>query len=135
MIVNHLLNYENVTLVACNNKLDLIQQLKSFGIKVNAIDYDPKFYNLKESCYEIKDFIFDKVYFGECVVNFNCEKTYPLGMVYTGDMILIGDNDQHNGDCNPISSCEQLIEQNKIIHVYESYIEEDHFIVYGTNIS
>jgi hypothetical protein len=50
-------------------------------------------------------------------------------------MILIGDNDQHNGDCNPIESCEQLIIQNKITKVYSTAIDGKHFIVHGTNIS
>lgn len=145
MIIDHLLNYNSVTLLACNVQFELISHLKAFDIAVTAIDYDPKFANdqiyrvwntfeHKEN-YIVKDFIFDKVEFGECVVNFNCEKTYPIGRIYKGDMVLIGDNDQHNGDCNPISSFEQLIEQNKITEVFEQYQDDKHFIVYGTNIS
>lgn len=135
MIINHLLNYNSVTLVACNDRLELIDNLKSFEIDVNAIDYDPKFFGSGGSGYEVKDCIFDEVEFGECVVHFNCEKTYPIGRLYKGDMILIGDNDRHNGDCNPVTSCEQLIEQNQIVEVFEQYINGKHFIVYGTNIS
>jgi len=145
MINDHLLNYNDVTLLACNNQFELISHLKAFDISVTAIDYDPKFadagifttwnaLDIKEN-YIVKDFIFDNIKFGECIVHFNCEKTYPIGRLYKGDMILIGDNDQHNGDCNPITSCEQLIEQNKITKVFDQYQDGKHFIVYGTNIS
>ena len=63
------------------------------------------------------------------------ETTWPIGKIYKGDMILIGDNDMHNGDCNPISSHEQLIEQNGITEVYNKIIDGKHFIVYGSNLS
>lgn len=128
-----LLEYDIVTLVACNDKKQLIEDLLSMGIEVKAYDYDPYFNNFEH--YEIKDFVFDEVELKGCVVNFNCEKTYPLGLIYKGDMILIGDNDQHNGDCNPITSCEQLIKQNNINTIYNSYTDGKHFIVHGNNIS
>ena len=128
-----LLEYDTVTLVACNDKKQLIEDLLSMGIEVKAYDYDPYFNNFEH--YEIKDFVFDEVELKGCVVNFNCEKTYPLGLIHKGDMILIGDNDKHNGDCNPIESCEQLIIQNKITQVYSTSINGKHFIVHGNNIS
>lgn len=128
-----LLEYESLTFVACNDKAELIANLLLLDIDLNIIDYDPKF--MDNPLYTVRDFIFDDVEFKECVVNFNCEKTYPLGKVYKGDMILIGDNDCHNGDCNPISSTQQLIEQNDIKTVYKEYVDGKHFIVYGTNIS
>jgi len=128
-----LLEYDIVTLVACNDKKQLIKDLFSMGIQVKAYDYDPHFKDFEH--YEVKDFVFDEVELKGCVVNFNCEKTYPLGLIYKGDMILIGDNDKHNGDCNPIENCEQLITQNEIKHVYSTDINGKHFIVHGTNIS
>lgn len=128
-----LLEYDTVTLVACNDRKELINDLTSMGVEVTAYDYDPHFKDAEY--YEIKDFVFDDVKLEGCVVNFNCEKTYPLGLIYKGDMILIGDNDQHNGDCNPITSCEQLIKQNNINTVYNSYIDGKHYVVHGTNIS
>ena len=128
------LEYEHLIFVACNDKSKLIDNLISMSVDVIAYDYDPKFIGAPN--YLVKDFIFDDVDFNcECVVNWNCEKTYPLGKIYTGDMILIGDNKQHNGDCNPIESCEQLITQNEIKHVYSTAIIGKHFIVHGTNIS
>lgn len=128
------LEYEHLIFVACNDKTKLINGLINMGINVTAYDYDPKFIGV--SNYEVKDFIFDKVDFNcECIVNWNCEKTYPLGKVYTGDMILIGDNKQHNGDCNPIVSCEQLILQNNIKTVYSMFEKNNHYVVHGSNIS
>ena len=132
-MVELFLEYENITFVACGDKSNIITDLESMDINIRAYDYDPFFKDYKN--YIIKDFIFDNVDFDECVVNFNCEKTYPLGKVYKGDMILIGDNDCHNGDCNPITSTQQLIEQNDIKTVYKEYVDGKHFIVHGTNIS
>ena len=128
------LEYQKIIFVACNDKTKLIEGLKSMGIETIAYDYDPKFKSNPN--YMVKDFIFDDIKFdAELVVHWNCEKTYPLGRIYKGDMLLIGDYDLHNGDCNPISSCEQLIEQNLITQVYESYKYGKHFIVHGNNLS
>ena len=132
-MIDNLMAYDTVTLVACNERDKLIEVLTDFDIKVTAIDYDKKF----EDKYICKDFVFDKVEFGECVVHFNCEKTYPLGKIYKGDMILIGDDQGHNGDPNPITSVQDLIEQNNITKVFEkqSWHENGvtHYLVWGTN--
>ena len=37
-------------------------------------------------------------------------------------LILKGDDKEHNGDCNPIKSIDQLIEQNNITNVYDSFV-------------
>ena len=118
--------YESVTLVACNDRSELIYKLSGIGIQINVIDYDPKFDNPR-------DVIFDNVKFSELVVDFNAEKHYPIGKVYKGDMIVIGDNDQHNGDCNPIDNVDILIEQNNIKTIDFTYNIDKWFIVKGSN--
>lgn len=113
---NIISNYDNVILCACGDKKSLIQGLISMGVNVRAIDYDPKFND--NPIYECKDFIFDEVDLtADLVVHFNCEKTYPIQC--EGDVLLIGDDQHHTADCNPITSCEQLIDQNSIKEVYE----------------
>tara|TARA_R110000772_G_scaffold2863_8_gene10472 strand:- start:5556 stop:5972 length:417 start_codon:yes stop_codon:yes gene_type:complete len=118
--------YESVSLVACNERTELVYMLEGIGIDVDVVDYDPKFPNPR-------DVIYDNVKFNELVVDFNAEKHYPIGKVYTGDMIVIGDNDQHNGDCNPIDNVDVLIEQNNITNVDFSYNIDKWFVVKGNN--
>jgi len=114
---NVISDYDDVILCACADKRTLINGLKSMGINVRAIDYDPKFKD--NPSYECKDFIFDDVDLSaDLVVHFNCEKTYPI--LCEGDVLLIGDDKRHSADCNPITSCQQLIDQNKIIEVYDT---------------
>ena len=85
------------------------------------------------------DFVFDDVVLKECVINYNCEKTYPVGKMHKGILILRGDDKEHNGDCNPITSVNQLIEQNEIETVYDSFIMKsknkkyNQYCVYGSN--
>ena len=83
--------YESVTFIASNERPRLIREVKGLGIDLDVVDYDPKFENPRDA-------IFDNITFNELVVDFNTEKHYPIGKVYKGDMIVIGDNDQHNGD-------------------------------------
>jgi|TARA_R110002153_G_scaffold29711_3_gene91119 hypothetical protein len=118
--------YESVSLVACNERTELVYMLEGIGIDVDVVDYDPKFPNPR-------DVIYDNVKFNELVVDFNAEKHYPIGNVYKGDMIVIGDNDQHNGDCNPIDNVDVLIEQNNITNVDFSYNIDKWFVVKGNN--
>lgn len=133
MIHDILLEYSEVLFVACNDRSDLLHGLNEMGIDARAYDYDVKFKG--KPYYIVKDFVFDGIEEHELVVNWNCEKTYPLGLIYEGDMVLIGDNKKHNGDCNPISSCEQLIHQNKINTVYTMFEKDGHYVVHGSNIS
>lgn len=134
-MIDYLMEYEDITLVACNEQYKLLRDLTQLGINITAIDYDEKFKGMNS--YVCADFVFDDVTFGECVVHYNCEKTYPLGKIYKGDMILIGDDQGHNGDPNPITSHEQLIEQNNITEVYETDTWTKrgvtHYLVWGTN--
>ena len=133
MIHDILVEYENILFVACNDKVEILKSLNGMGINARAYDYDPKFEGVEY--YETKDFVFDEVEFEELVVNWNCEKTYPLGRLFQGDMILIGDNKKHNGDCNPVVSTQQLIDQNNIIKVYNSFEYKNHYVVHGSNLS
>jgi hypothetical protein len=131
-IINNILLYDSTTLLACNNKEDLIDTLKDYEIKFKCIDYDPKFKN--EPNYICKDFIFDDVDISaDIVVHFNVEKTYPIK--YTGDVILIGDGENHTGDCFPINSIDDIIKTYKVKEVYDTEIvnrwRSMYYCVYG----
>lgn len=136
-------NYDKVLFLACNDISKDLQELNLLGIDARAIDYDPKF---KDKEYYInKDFVFDDVNLdADLTVHMNVEKTYPVKL--SGDVILRGDNQEHNGDCCPIRSCDELIELFNVKEVYETYVKEDdildkksnnilvpkkHFFVYG----
>lgn len=128
-----LLNYDSIQFLACNDISGHLHELNLFDINVTAIDYDPKFIN--RSFYLNKDFVFDDVDLdAELVVHFNCEKTAPF-INYSGDIILIGDNQEHNGDCRPVYSAQDLIDWYNVKEVYESkeIIDENytHYLVYG----
>ena len=63
---------------------------------------------------------------------------WPLGKLFKNrEFILIGDDEGHNGDCNPITSCEQLVKQNNIVEVYDTRIikrwQGQYYIVHGIN--
>ena len=133
MVLDWLMEYQNVAFLACNDKRKLISDLSNMEIEVVAIDFDPKYKNVEQ--YICKDFVFDDVDYLEIPVLFNAEKTYPLGKLYNGDMVIIGDNKNHNGDCNPVFSVDQLVEQNGITTLYDSYTTPTHFGIYGTNRS
>lgn len=125
-------NYDSITFLACNNIKDMLNKLNAIEIEANAIDYDPKFEN--SQWYQCKDFVFDDVnYYSELVVHMNCEKTYPL-INHCGDVILIGDDEEHSGDCNPVYSTQQLINQYQLKEVYQEHVVEgqkNHYIVWG----
>jgi len=129
MNIKHIaMNYDKVLFLACNNISDDLEELNSFDIDAIAIDYDPKFKDIQY--YINKDFVFDEVDLdADLIVHMNVEKTYPLKL--SGDVILRGDNEQHNGDCYPITSCDELIKLFNLKEVYEKSEEDDHFIVYG----
>ena len=125
-------NYDSVLFLACNDIRETLYTLNAIEIDARAIDYDPKFedYDL----YECKDFVFDEVNLdAELVVHMNCEKTFPFDR--TGDVILIGDDERHNGDCVPILSCNQLTYMYDVKEVYEEHVIEYHgkhyYIVWG----
>jgi len=125
--------YDRVVLLAPGNKEDQIEQFVDMGVEVRALDYNPKFHQYKH--YEVVDFIFDDVSLkADCLVHYNCEKTY-YKINYTGDIILRGDDRHKNGDCNPITSCEQLIMQYELKEVYDTVIQDcgkhKQYIVWG----
>lgn len=110
--------YESVSLLAPNmNKGFIIEGLKRLGIDVQAFDYDPKFKRLQYPEFTCADFIFDDVdYSADLVVHFNVEKTAPLE--YSGEVILIGDDERHSGDCFPIDDIDQIIDAYNIKELY-----------------
>jgi hypothetical protein len=116
---------ESVSLIGPNERTWLVKQLSGVGIEVDVIDSDPKFENPR-------DVIFDDVELKELAVVFNAEKHYPVGKKFKDQsIIVIGDDEQHNGDCNPITSCDQLIVQNNLTVWYSRFTTESHYIVYG----
>jgi hypothetical protein len=70
-----------------------------------------------ENCVK-KDVIFDKITMNGIKIHRYCEYTYPIGKIYDGDFILVGCDDESLHICNPITSTDQLIEQNEIQKVY-----------------
>lgn len=107
---------------------DDLAMLQTFNIEARCIDYDPKFKAIDG--YECADFVFDDVDLNaDLVIHMNVEKTYPVKL--SGDVILRGDNECHNGDCCPVTSCEQMIEMYDVKEVYEKNEHDGHFFVYG----
>ena len=125
----YVIQYDKVILLACGDRRDLIDACKTMGVEVTAVDYHPAYIEYEN--YIVKDFIFDDVQLkAELVIHANCEKTY-YEIDYSGDIIVIGHNKKGNGDCNPIESCNQLIEQYKIADIYEEKQEEKYYFVWG----
>jgi len=126
---------ESISMVGVSDKREMYEQLKHM-FDVEMIDYDIRFkYNKGVIC---KDVIFDKVELKDLIINYSCEKMWPIGKIYKGrEFILVGDNEHHNGDCNPITSCEQLIEQNELTEVYDKYEFKRwrgrYYVVHGCN--
>lgn len=117
---------DNITLVGPNERKSLINKLKGLGLEVDVIDSDPKFDNPRDA-------VFDDIEYNELVVVFNAEKHYPIGKLTKGTFIIVGDDEQHNGDCNPINSFDKIIEQNSIKDIVDTQQIEKWWIVYGTN--
>ena len=128
LIYSWLSKHDKLTFVACT-EFEMIHGLECMGVEVWNYNYDIKYRDAENVI--CKDAIFDDVEFHGCVVNWNCEKTYPVGKIHSGEFILRGDNQYHNGDCNPISNFEQLITQNELSEVYDKYQEGTHTYVYG----
>ena len=118
-------DYDNITFVGPNER-ELTRVCRNLGLTVTVYDSDPKFDNPVDA-------VFDDVEFGDLVVVFNAEKHYPIGLKHKGNFIIVGDNDQHNGDCNPVFSCGQLLVQNQInTNISEKQFDK-HFVVAGSN--
>jgi len=126
------MKYDRIIILASNDVREFLRTLNNIGIDAIAIDYDPKFENTMS--YVNKDFVFDDVDLtADLIIHKNVEKTYPVELPEGTDVILIGDNDQHNGDCTPIESCEQLISLYDVGEIYDQGCDEDetHWYVYG----
>lgn len=129
-IKNIVFQYDKVIFLAPNDIQELLHQYNACEIDATAIDYDPKF-NHKQHYYN-KDFVFDEVDLrADLIVHMNVEKTYPVELPEGGDVILRGDNEEHNGDCCPITSCDQMIEMYKLKTVWQKSEQDGHFFVYG----
>jgi len=84
---------------------------------VTMYDYDPQ--RASEDI-TTADVVFDLELKEDLIVNYACEKMWPLGKMYKGkEFILVGDDEHHNGDCNPITSNKQLVKQNELKDVWE----------------
>lgn len=133
--------HDDVSMIATGDLPDYYESLtKSFAINYHCYDYDPKFKNNPR--YTVCDVIFDSPQLNGLLVNFNAQKMYPIGKIYNGEMIVIGSDFKHNGDCNVITSCEQLVEQNNLHTVYKMAIcnhygydifNHNIFMVWGRN--
>jgi len=129
------INHDEISVLCCPS-FKVINTIKKLDIKVDNINYDINYRDMPNVI--CNDFVFDNVRLKECVLHYNCEKTYPVGKMHTGIFILRGDDKEHNGDCNPIRSIDKLVEDNNIKKVFESFTARiknyNHYYVYGTNI-
>lgn len=129
-------NHDEISILCCHN-FKFIRTVKGLGIEVDNINYDINFKNMPDVI--CKDFVFDDIKLRDCVLHYNCEKTYPVGRIHKGVFMLRGDDKEHNGDCNPIYSLYDLIEQNELTEVYDTYEKMNtnkkytQYYVYGSN--
>lgn len=135
-LLSWVVNHDEISLLCCPN-FSFAKNLKKLGIEIDNINYDINFLDMPNVI--CKDFVFDEIKLKQCVLHYNCEKTYPVGRLHRGVFILRGDDKEHNGDCNPIFSIENLIIQNEISEVYDTYEIKyknknyNHYFVYGSN--
>ena len=128
---------ESIAIVGPAQKRSLWHEFNSIErLEVNMYDYDPQ---RAEDNIITADVVFDIELKEDLIINFACEKMWPLGQMYKGrEFILIGDNEHHNGDCNPINSNKDLIKQNELTEVWsfnqiKRWGGTKHFMVYGCN--
>ena len=135
-LLNWVVNHDEISLLCCPTFL-FAKNLKKLGIDIDNINYDINFLDMPNVI--CKDFVFDEIKLKQCVLHYNCEKTYPVGRMHKGTFILRGDDKEHNGDCNPIYSIDDLVKQNQLTEVFDHYQKRsknknyNHFLVYGTN--
>tara|TARA_A100001037_G_scaffold55112_1_gene47412 strand:+ start:15128 stop:15547 length:420 start_codon:yes stop_codon:yes gene_type:complete len=131
-----IINHDELSIVCCPS-FRVVNTIKKLGIVVDNINYDINYKDMPSVI--CNDFVFDDVRLRECVLHYNCEKTYPVGRMHEGVFILRGDDKEHNGDCNPTFSIDQLVEDNKLTEVFDHYQKSSknrkytHYYVYGTN--
>ena len=107
-----------VAIVGPADKRNLYEALQALPyLECTMYDFDPQ---RADENIVTADVIFDLELKEDLIINYACEKMWPLGQMYKGkEFILIGDNEHHNGDCNPITSNKQLIKQNELKDVWE----------------
>ena len=132
-----IINHDELSIVCCPS-FRVVNTIKKLGIVVDNINYDINYKDMPSVI--CNDFVFDDVRLRECVLHYNCEKTYPVGKIHKGIFILRGDDKEHNGDCNPIHSIGKLIDDNELTEVFDSFEIQSknkkykHYCVYGTNL-
>ena len=124
---------ESIAIVGPGEKRELYEKLNKLQYDVTMYDYNPLYKDVVN-----KDVVFDIELKEDLIINFACEKMYPLGDIYKSrEFILIGDSEFHSGDCNPIESTQQLIEQNNIKDIYDTTTFTrwcgKYYLVYGCN--
>ena len=117
-----------------------VDKLEKLGYNIRYWDKDPY---VCEDCNVVAkinntDIIFESANFNSYpIIHKYCEDTYPIGRVHKGKFLLAGCNKKRLHICNPIESCQQLIEQNNIkdvIHTEEYELHQTKtFFVIGTN--
>ena len=100
-----IVNHDEISVLCCPS-FRVVNTIRKLGITVDNINYDINFKDITTVI--CNDFVFDNVKLKECVLHYNCEKTYPIGRMHKGIFILRGDDKEHNGDCNPINSIETI---------------------------
>ena len=75
------INHDEISMLCCPN-FRIVNTIKKLGIIVDNINFDINFKDMPNVI--CKDFVFDEVQLRECVINFNCEKTYPVGRIHKG---------------------------------------------------
>lgn len=127
---------ESIAIVGPADKRNLYDEFNAVDrLTVNMYDYDPQ-----RACDEIitADVVFDIELKEELIINYACEKMWPLGKIYKDrEFILVGDNEHHNGDCNPITGNKQLAEQNELKEIWTfnefNRWKGKYYVVYGCN--
>ena len=109
-----------VAIVGPADKRNLYEALQALPyLECTMYDFDPQ---RADENIVTADVIFDLELKEDLIINYACEKMWPLGKMYKGkEFILVGDNEHHNGDCNPIHSIDKLIEDNELTEVFDSF--------------
>jgi hypothetical protein len=125
----------DASIIAPGNTFNEFAVVAPMGISLTYYDIDPKFKNIS-NC-NIVDVIFETPPLSNCIIHMNAQKTYPIGKLYNGVLIICGGDDNHPGDCNVVTSCKQLITQNNIHTVYATkhiaHRRINSYIVWGRN--
>ena len=123
-------DWDEVSLVATGRISEKFYSIKNLEMNYHCYDMDPA---IVRNDYTLCDIIFDPVKLSKNIINFNAQKMYPMGKLHKGEFIIIGSADKHPGDCNVITSCRQLIDQNEIHTVIKTIEIPNYSIVWGCN--